>query len=124
MSCPKLLVQFRVENGHGRRKTAVQTFDGALKYRMQWGDGSHSILDSCDVMMHWPRLLFDFLVEKIQWRMPEAPYNLQYKNWIQSNGNANSVAGKAVKVLCKCILLVIIFDVSIFTIKMSNVQPL
>lgn len=125
MSCPKLWLEFRVENGHGRRITAVQAIDGAIKYRVQWGDGSHSIVDSGDAMMYWPRLLFDFLVGKTKWRMPEATYDLNNRNWIQINGNSNNVAGKAVKVLCKCIFCAIIFDVSVFfkyVIKISNVQ--
>lgn len=102
MNCPELLLDFRKENGHGRRITAAQIMDGEKRYRMQWGDGSHSTLLSRDVIKHWPRLLFDFLVAKIKWHMPVTPSGLKSIDSTTSIESPN-IVGNATKVLCKLI---------------------
>lgn len=102
MKCPTLLLDFRKENGHGRRITAAQIMDDEKKYRMQWGDGSYSALLSRDVIQHWPRLLFDFLVAKIKWYMPVDACGLQSIDSTTPIESIN-IVGNATKVLCKFI---------------------
>lgn len=102
LDCPDLLLAFRFENGHGRRVIAVQTVDGEIKYLMQWGDGSSSSLHSRDVGKHWSRLLFDFLMRKVKWRMP-MPSMLSITSTVNSTNpiESENVAGNAVNATCE-----------------------
>lgn len=100
MSCPDVLLDFRFENGHGRRIIAVRMIGCEPNYRMQWGDGSYSTLVSRDVQRHWSRLLFDFLVGKIEWCIVAANANTENAN--QPIVNSNQTTGNAIKAICKC----------------------
>lgn len=64
---------------------------------MQWGDGNQSVLASRDVIQHWSRLLFDFLVRKISWRLPTQEGNTHFDPF-KTGGD---LIGNPIKVLCK-----------------------
>lgn len=106
MNCVELLLEYRVENGHGRRIIAAHIANGDIKYLMQWGDGSHSSLLSCDVTRHWSRLLLDFLLAKTTWRMPVEPHGSDGLSAGDSGDSLTprapvNVVGNAIRVLCK-----------------------
>lgn len=103
LSCPELLLQFRVEHGHGWKILGAQLIGGKMNFRIQWKDSSQSTLESVHINANWPRLLFDYLVDKIIWYKPDN--NVSQMDGPNQPIETNNASGNAIKVICKIILL-------------------
>lgn len=98
MSCPNLVLAFRIEHGHGHKILAAQLIDGEITYRIQWKDSSQSTVSARDAITNWSRLLFDFLIDSTKWYKPNV--YTEADDVIQPI-ETDDVDGQAMNVLCK-----------------------